>query len=820
MPLSTLASHIGLDMVDMDMDMDAVDSMLFGNLPEMLAQDLELSSDVFVSKNMTAGHPQSSLSLESRQAAAEAWEDDAEDDAMVPPPIALPLASSSLYEVMLRVKSLGSISEASSVQESIAMLRSMNTPDSLRDDCAATSTFAPLPAHMPVTVSAVTQRDDGSITESVYSSSSLDISMEPPIIRLSQSNDTSMGFNHYTLSPSISHIATDNTPKSIPLRWSVFGTESAISIVSQKSDPDTSWIDDSDNDEQDSTPKGGQQPKLSMPQCPLPEKRHLLASHSHALASPPATPPRANSPELHLLYEPFINCESIPQTPISPPLHPRTSHLPPSRDTLPLQRAQSMHSSKYQQTNSEHVATISRPSSRPSCNPSRLRDSAFTAPRQASSTMSIDFDDSRFYSHIQEQHRPFSQSADEYERHLISPTSARNLTDAMYLEDDDDDADCQNKPSLLQKRISSNPQLRSFLSTPQEPSRLNTPDSWVHPSYTFEASQLPLPSAPVQAWIENPTENYVASTEERRVGLPLPPDVADTLRVNIACFPDTMLSTSSLTIETIRSYSRKLKHGPLVSRSKIISQPALTHHGRKWRLSRALGSLRSGNSSRSGPSPLHEIPPVGGSTMSQSGNPWMALRSVFPGASDYLCDALYAHVLAYNYISSLCCRHIPTPLASPSHSTPSSAHSNISFRLQSSGFSHSRQHSFSDGPSDIPKKAAHLLGLDAPLSDIRCNSPVPSSGSGSNKKKSKIGSQAIGSNPFTLPTSLGSQNQGLDQAMSELQVGLSKCIARLVVTMRGNVQDAGYSDLVEETMEVDPLLLRSLNEIVRRCEES
>ncbi|PHH54575.1 hypothetical protein CFIMG_003394RAa [Ceratocystis fimbriata CBS 114723] len=828
MSLSNLATHMGLDMMDIDIDMDPVDSMLFGNLPEMLAQDLELSSNVFVSKNMTAGHPQSSLSLEPRQSTDAALDDDTEDDAMTPPPIALPLTSSSLYEVMLRVKSLGSISEASSVQESIAMLRSMNSPDSLDDGCGAVSTFSPV--HPPASGPAATHKDDDSISESVYSSHSSDFAMEPPIVRLSQPHGTSPTMNHYTLSSIISNTHTTiNKPVSISSRWPVPGANSAISIVSQKSDPDTSWIDDSEDDENILTTSNHKQPNPPLPGPQNSQKSCPFTSHSHSLASPPATPPRTGSPSFHLPSEAygsqaFRDYQPIPQAPISPPLRPCSSHRPLHQGAH-LQRSESMRSSKYQPTHNDYIMASSRPSSRASFKPSRLRDSALISP-QHTSPISAEYDDPRYYLHQQQQQASSPHNANPLDERLASPTPTSHPTDAMYLEDDEDGADYNTistsciEPSRPQKVAPINQIPDTIFSMHQIPSRLNTPDSWNPRGYTPEAPRVCSPSASVQAWIENPIESHAKPTEERRVGLPLPPDVADTLRVNIACFPDTMLLTSSLTIETIRSYSRKLKHGPMIDRSKTLPQVPATNSNRKWRFSRALGSRRSANASRSISIPSPVLTSAEALVSDQTPSPWVALRSVFPSASDHLCDALYAHVLAYNYVSNLCSRQAPSTLASPSHSIPSSAHSNVSSLVQDSGFSHSRQQSVSDSHNDIPKKAAHLLGLDAPF-EIRSNSPVSSSNSRSHKKRTRIAThQAVVADISTLLMTSGSSNQGSEQAMRDLQMGLSRCIARLVVTMRCNVGTAGYADFAEDVVEVDPLLLRSLSEIVRCCEES
>lgn len=262
----------------------------------------------------------------------------------------------------------------------------------------------------------------------------------------------------------------------------------------------------------------------------------------------------------------------------------------------------------------------------------------------------------------------------------------------------------------------------------------------------------PSPS-PIQTWLNS---SYESSKPDEPPGIPLPPDVVDNLRTSIACFPDTTLLTSSLSVETIRSYSRKVKTFP----AEVLTQTA-GYSGKRWRLGRILGSSRRSNASSGSRAPRDddvEAPtPVA---------PWEALRSVFDGGSEFLCDALYAHIVAYNYVSTLRPR-------------PSQAKS-ASIAPQKD--------------DEVPKKAAALLGLRPDAA-----AEGPSSGRPSGE---------------TLP----GPSERRDGALRELVVGLLRCISRLVVTLR-----EGRAEVSEEegcgVGDVDVLLLRSLCELVRCSEE-
>lgn len=262
----------------------------------------------------------------------------------------------------------------------------------------------------------------------------------------------------------------------------------------------------------------------------------------------------------------------------------------------------------------------------------------------------------------------------------------------------------------------------------------------------------PMPSN-IQTWVETSTD-AATKLDDQLPGIPLPPDVIDNLRISISCFPDTMLLTSSLSIETIRSYSRKVKSRPSDLKRDFFPPPS--YSPKKWGFSRFISSRRSNASScdRGSRDSTEETP----------ASPWTPLRAVFPSGSEYLCDALYAHIVAYNYISSVQ-RCVP---ASPSK--------------------------FSQKPADdgeVPRKAATVLGLrEADASSIE----TPRSPSG---------------------TSRGGPSDRRDGALRDLLVGLSRCIARLLATLRD-----GSGEFIEEGGgDVDLFFVRALCEVVRCSEE-
>ncbi|EPE08373.1 hypothetical protein F503_01156 [Ophiostoma piceae UAMH 11346] len=223
------------------------------------------------------------------------------------------------------------------------------------------------------------------------------------------------------------------------------------------------------------------------------------------------------------------------------------------------------------------------------------------------------------------------------------------------------------------------------------------------------------------------------------VGIPLPREVVDTLRVSVSCFPETMLSLSSFSIQTIRTYSRKVRrrsqsdadsaHRLIMSNSPsagtdptpfvpplLPPSPTDTFAGsldlaggvsrinrsststtstsnsqstgrsfwkqlpKRLSQSRASSGLslfhsRSSRNADSNSTPVdrphHSVSgrrgsridsffstspssPTAGRDDDQSKNSGLCLKRIFPTASDNLCESLYAHIIAFNYISLLC----------------------------------------------------------------------------------------------------------------------------------------------------------------------
>ncbi|KAF3768514.1 hypothetical protein M406DRAFT_326951 [Cryphonectria parasitica EP155] len=173
--------------------------------------------------------------------------------------------------------------------------------------------------------------------------------------------------------------------------------------------------------------------------------------------------------------------------------------------------------------------------------------------------------------------------------------------------------------------------------------------------------------------------------------------VLENLRLIVCNFPDLSLTTSCLTIQTIRSYARKLRRGDLIhdrvpacrlqeeqTRATIRSptSPELrTHLNRKKSLGnlKLINSLRGKFSNRFGHSATSATlqgnggdhlwgPPAADDphavTLGFDSLPSDpveteveacvdALRVIFPDGTNYLLDLLYAHIIAYNYMNSL-----------------------------------------------------------------------------------------------------------------------------------------------------------------------
>ncbi|KAK0730036.1 hypothetical protein B0H67DRAFT_638588 [Lasiosphaeris hirsuta] len=270
-------------------------------------------------------------------------------------------------------------------------------------------------------------------------------------------------------------------------------------------------------------------------------------------------------------------------------------------------------------------------------------------------------------------------------------------------------------------------------------------------------------------------------------GVPLPPEVVDTLRISISCFPETMLLSSCLSVETIRIYSKKLKHrvNPINqlsedSHSLFSASTSITKPAGRWNLPRLIQSRRVKKSNRSMKSAAADLQAAASTPVTPN---WAPIKNIFPAGSDYLCDALYAHLVAYNYVSLFC----PQPLVLPMRSLPSSG-----------------VYDSSEGSHRIPKKAASVLGLQE-----RADADGETDGE----------IMALGRSSSLVMCN----NSGGDMStLRNVQAGLGRCIAMLVTTLKTTTEQTGLEPMLMRSREpktIDPLLMRSLCEVVRCSEE-
>ncbi|RDA95288.1 hypothetical protein CP533_3416 [Ophiocordyceps camponoti-saundersi (nom. inval.)] len=297
----------------------------------------------------------------------------------------------------------------------------------------------------------------------------------------------------------------------------------------------------------------------------------------------------------------------------------------------------------------------------------------------------------------------------------------------------------------------------------------------------------------VQSWLNGsqpPCPRSLQNEDLTKV-VPLPPDAMETLRVSIACFPETMLLSTSLTIETIRTYSRKVRqpsielHRNPPARSSSPDNSAHPPRKSLWR--KVVPYRRACDSQDLKQKHQHSGDDSTDSTTSElnaSPKPWTPLMFIFGPCSDYVCDALYAHIVAYNYISALVARN---PQAS----------------LQTNSGRDTQQ-------EEIPQKAASLLGLAGAGN---------AAAAGFSRFTRKLGTP-LGS--WTKEEMVPSQPTAPAAASPEsMQHDLLRCIARLVATAKLTAENGAVDEtMVPEAEVTDNLFLRSLCEIVRLAEEA
>ncbi|POS70471.1 hypothetical protein DHEL01_v211136 [Diaporthe helianthi] len=399
---------------------------------------------------------------------------------------------------------------------------------------------------------------------------------------------------------------------------------------------------------------------------------------------------------------------------------------------------------------------------------------------------------------------------------------------------------------------------------------------------TKSHSRMPIVTQ-VQSWLDSstatahltsPTDLSATSpTSKAPIGsVRVAAEVLENLRISVGNFPDTMLRTSSLTVQTVRSYSRKLRRGGTINGDRGFGRDsddytftAFDNHTMEsvpasMDRKSSLGNLRLKKLSLRGKklhlsprqAPAHNPPflkeedgfwpPIDHHNYSMLSNSAPsrkssetsacvgALRSIFPDGTDYLLDGLYAHLIAYNYMNSLS-GAMPHLLGSPSQtglcSRPSlhfppgvTSRADLELQDRDDLVIRELQDEVSTGTSTavVPKKAASLLGLGGTHMGIHVR-PRPGTLAG---RKDKYRTTAPP--PASFSASLESES-----AMRDLRDAIASNIKRLVETVKQCSPAAASRDsdedsedaaiLAQDARELDPTLLRALCEVVRCYEE-
>jgi hypothetical protein len=351
---------------------------------------------------------------------------------------------------------------------------------------------------------------------------------------------------------------------------------------------------------------------------------------------------------------------------------------------------------------------------------------------------------------------------------------------------------------------------RSMLSIPDEDGDSFFSGPRTLPPLGFDIERATTPqvmssSEEVERWLESSSLEF-SQPRTNNTRMPIPTEILDTLRISVACFPETMLLCTSLSIETIRSHSRKIRYrAPSLSDNpqdiSPFEEPPQKQSKWKW--------LTTKRPQESPPAKLQSRQNTRPNTAHTSSSPdWQAIKNIFPSGTDHLCNALYAHLLAYNYITYLC----PRAPAAPAPTRPTTRHA-------SHGSDADASQRPSDATSGIPPKASALLGLEVSASSTTLALPPSRATTQHGRPSSKAGKRDNNSKPSTSAANRpGNENENM---LKDLRLALAKCIARLVGTLRLTTSDemGGSTCRPVDIKDVDPLFIRALCEIVRCCEE-
>lgn len=408
-----------------------------------------------------------------------------------------------------------------------------------------------------------------------------------------------------------------------------------------------------------------------------------------------------------------------------------------------------------------------------------------------------------------------------------------------------------------------------------------------HPRKSNSISRMPFLTQ-VNSWLEagnsGHQRRYLPASPTSPVGgapvanIRVSTEILENLRIMVSGFPDTMLSTECLTVQTIQNYARKLRIGDFknerivprgsdelsINKSPTTLDFSSQHVDRKASFGnlKLMTSLRGKFSSRFASSPTSSLsrenseepwPPIDNriptvrcnsspsrpSATHEKDRYITALRSIFPTGTDYLLDALYAHIIVYNYINALCggFPHLHQngngaardPLQLRSHPStnlfvPAGVTSLADLQLQEDaadgGESDFYREFLLSSPSQtavVPSKAAAMLGLGSTNMGQPVRPPPGTLGGRSSKLRKT-----------TPPGASFAASLESEATLRHLRDNISRNIYRLVETVKsassvakGKQQEDDEDGAImgPNGKELEPTLMRAMCEVVRCYEE-
>ncbi|KAI1154372.1 hypothetical protein F4825DRAFT_186047 [Nemania diffusa] len=318
-------------------------------------------------------------------------------------------------------------------------------------------------------------------------------------------------------------------------------------------------------------------------------------------------------------------------------------------------------------------------------------------------------------------------------------------------------------------------------------------------------------------WLESDLAHLAREDQPlpRRLG----PGVQERINSYVTNFPEPLLLCNSLLIEDIRNLSQGVRYDTETPKSKYQTTPGQQSNNQpqaKLRMWKWLNPSTNTVEKQEQPDPL--------STSNKQ--PWAVIRKVFPRESGGLCEALYAYLLVYNYITSLSVRSIPLPIDQPRSITPRTAQRpSTGNSVGYADFDDEEMYMSTLPQPALPKrdkpKWPELLGIEreqgvtsAPSSSTR----PPSRDSGRGTPTYHLNSLSRPETPTTSRAGTAPRGPDQNKQLMALRRGLAMCCARLVVTLQRTDPNSTEHKPDSECM-VNPSFMRSLCENVRSTEE-